>query len=80
MGGYGAMLMKNAMMQFRQPFASWRVMYAGVFCAMLAGCNVGPRYHPPTETAPGAYEESPTQFKETGGWTVAQPQDAVLRG
>ncbi len=80
MGGYGAMMMKNSMMQFRQPFASWRVLYAGVLCAMLAGCNVGPKYHPPTETAPAAFKESPTQFKETGGWTVAQPQDAVLRG
>ena len=80
MGGYGAMMMKNSMMQFRQPFASWRVLYAGVLCAMLAGCNVGPKYHPPTETAPAAFKESPAQFKETGGWTVAQPQDAVLRG
>jgi hypothetical protein len=31
-------------------------------------------------TAPAAYKESPTQFKESGGWTVAQPQDAALRG
>ena len=47
---------------------------------MLAGCNVGPRYLPPAMTAPAAYKESPTQFKESGGWTVAQPQDAALRG
>jgi NodT family efflux transporter outer membrane factor (OMF) lipoprotein len=26
------------------------------------------------------YKESPTQFKETGGWTVANPRDAMLRG
>jgi len=25
-------------------------------------------------------KESPAQFKETGGWTVAQPADAKLRG
>jgi NodT family efflux transporter outer membrane factor (OMF) lipoprotein len=31
-------------------------------------------------TAPAAFKESPTQFKETDGWTVAQPQDATLRG
>jgi NodT family efflux transporter outer membrane factor (OMF) lipoprotein len=31
-------------------------------------------------TAPPAFKESPTQFKETDGWTVAQPQDATLRG
>jgi hypothetical protein len=40
---------------------------------------------PPTTTAPPAYKESPEQFKETGDnppgeWTVAQPQDATLRG
>jgi NodT family efflux transporter outer membrane factor (OMF) lipoprotein len=47
---------------------------------VLAGCNVGPKYIPPTATAPAAFKESPTQFKETDGWTVAQPQDATLRG
>ena len=47
---------------------------------MLAGCNVGPKYLPPAITAPSAFKESPTQFKESGGWTVAQPQDAALRG
>jgi NodT family efflux transporter outer membrane factor (OMF) lipoprotein len=47
---------------------------------MLAGCSVGPKYHPPTTAAPSAFKESPTQFKETSGWTVAQPQDATLRG
>jgi NodT family efflux transporter outer membrane factor (OMF) lipoprotein len=31
-------------------------------------------------TAPQTYKESPAQFKETEGWTVAQPQDGVLRG
>jgi NodT family efflux transporter outer membrane factor (OMF) lipoprotein len=56
-----------------------------VLCAMLAGCNVGPKYVPPNTTAPPAYKESPAQFKETGDnpaseWTVAQPQDATLRG
>ena len=35
---------------------------------------------PPAETAPAAFKESPTQFKETEGWKVAQPQDATLRG
>ena len=42
---------------------------------------VGPKYHPPAPPAPAAvYKESPTQFKETEGWTVAQPADAKLRG
>jgi NodT family efflux transporter outer membrane factor (OMF) lipoprotein len=74
------MTMKNAMMRFWQPFTVWSTIYAGVLCAVLAGCNVGPKYHPPTETAPAAFKESPTQFKETDGWAVAQPQDAALRG
>jgi NodT family efflux transporter outer membrane factor (OMF) lipoprotein len=54
---------------------------------LLTGCMVGPKYHAPspavTATAPPlppAYKESPTQFQETDGWKVAQPQDAVLRG
>ncbi len=47
---------------------------------MLAGCNVGPRYLPPAITAPQAFKESPTQFKESAGWTVAQPQDEALHG
>ena len=53
---------------------------AALLCAMLSGCNVGPKYVPPAMTAPQAYKESPTQFKEAGDWTVAQPQDATLRG
>jgi NodT family efflux transporter outer membrane factor (OMF) lipoprotein len=44
-------------------------------------CVVGPKYHPPAPPAPAAeYKESPTQFKESEGWTVAQPADAKLRG
>lgn len=49
-------------------------------CA-LGGCTVGPKYHPPAEQAPAAYKETPAQFKDySGPWTVAQPQDAKLRG
>jgi NodT family efflux transporter outer membrane factor (OMF) lipoprotein len=46
----------------------------------VSACTVGPKYHPPSTQAPPVYKESPTQFKETGGWTVADPQDAMLRG
>jgi NodT family efflux transporter outer membrane factor (OMF) lipoprotein len=47
----------------------------------LTGCVVGPKYHPPAPPAPAAvYKESPTQFKDNGDWTVAQPADAKLRG
>jgi NodT family efflux transporter outer membrane factor (OMF) lipoprotein len=72
--------MKQLIVQSRQPFATFRVLQAAVLCAWLAGCNVGPKYVPPATTAPPAYKESPTQFKESEGWTVAQPNDATLRG
>jgi NodT family efflux transporter outer membrane factor (OMF) lipoprotein len=50
---------------------------------LLSGCRVGPKYHTPPATAqapPISYKESPTQFKDTDGWKVAQPQDAMLHG
>jgi NodT family efflux transporter outer membrane factor (OMF) lipoprotein len=58
----------------------WCVFAIAALCVMLAGCNVGPKYLPPNVTAPAAFKEAPTQFKESDGWAVAQPQDAVLRG
>jgi NodT family efflux transporter outer membrane factor (OMF) lipoprotein len=45
-----------------------------------SSCVVGPKYHPPANQAPAAYKESPTQYPESQGWTVAQPADAKLRG
>ncbi len=54
---------------------------AAALLLILPGCVVGPKYHPPAPPAPAAvYKESPTQFKEPGDWTVAQPADAKLRG
>lgn len=48
---------------------------------IFTACTVGPKYHPPSIQAPTAFKESPSQFKEGNGpWTVAQPQDAQLRG
>jgi NodT family efflux transporter outer membrane factor (OMF) lipoprotein len=44
---------------------------------------VGPKYHTPPAVAqapPVTYKESPTQFQDTDGWKVAQPQDAMLHG
>jgi NodT family efflux transporter outer membrane factor (OMF) lipoprotein len=58
----------------------WCVFAIAALCVMLPGCNVGPKYLPPTATAPAAFKEEPMQFKESDGWAVAQPQDAVLRG
>ncbi len=50
---------------------------------LLTGCRVGPKYQLPPATAqapPISYKESPTEFKDTEGWKVAQPQDAMLHG
>jgi NodT family efflux transporter outer membrane factor (OMF) lipoprotein len=72
--------MKNSIKQSPRPFVASAVLTVALFCALLAGCNVGPKYLPPAMTAPAAFKESPAQFKEADGWTVAQPQDAALRG
>jgi NodT family efflux transporter outer membrane factor (OMF) lipoprotein len=80
MSRYGVLMMKKSNVQTRQVAGALYPLHVAAFCAMLAGCNVGPRYIPPAVTAPPAFKESPAQFKEAGGWTVAQPQDAALRG
>ena len=72
--------MKMSIVQIRLSLAAWCALPIAVLFAMLAGCNVGPKYVPPAMTAPPAFKESPAQFKESEGWTVAQPQDAALRG
>ena len=72
--------MKNPIWPARKRPAYFNALSTFAFCALIAGCNVGPKYHPPTMTAPPLYKESPAQFKQTGDWTVAQPQDAALRG
>jgi NodT family efflux transporter outer membrane factor (OMF) lipoprotein len=52
----------------------------------LAGCLIGPRYNVPAPTeagiegVPAGYKENPANFKGGGGWKVAQPSDAMLRG
>ena len=72
--------MRNSAALSRKTIAALLALHAAAICLVLAGCNVGPKYLPPTMTAPSAYKESPTQFKEADGWAVAQPQDATLRG
>ena len=70
--------MNMTIVQSRKPFAV--VFSAAAFCVLLTGCNVGPKYIPPTMTAPAAFKESPAQFKGSDAWSVANPQDATLRG
>ncbi len=64
----------------RQYATALLALHAAVICSLLAGCNVGPKYLPPTMIAPPVFKESSEQFKEAGEWAIAQPQDAVLRG
>jgi len=72
--------MKKSIVQFWRLSTALSALTGTVFCATLVGCNVGPKYLPPAMTAPSAYKESPAQLNEADGWTVAQPQDAALRG
>ena len=73
---------EKLMVTFRRRLArgkTWLCATALLF--LLSGCVVGPKYHPPSTQAPAAvYKESPTQFTDTGDWTVAQPADAKMRG
>jgi len=71
--------MSNIMIKLRLRFAAGSAFTT----LLLTGCMVGPKYHAPSATAiapPAAYKESPTQFQDTDGWKVAQPQDATLHG
>jgi len=52
--------------------AAGRVLLA-IAVLQLAGCVVGPKYHPPAMQAPAAY-------KEVGDWKPAQPNDQNLGG
>lgn len=81
------LVMKYSTPQTRKATAVFCAAFAAALCAMLAGCNVGPKYVPPATTAPPAYKEAPAPAaaseasdQEKGEWTVAQPQDAALRG
>lgn len=46
----------------------------------LAGCSIGPKYHRPAMPPPPAFKGAAAYLKPAPGWTVAQPQDARLRG
>jgi len=50
----------------------------------LTGCIlVGPKYRRPAATQeplPSTYKEIPAHYKNSEGWDIAQPRDAMLRG
>lgn len=67
----------------------WSLRFTGVWgsmmmCCAMTGCIVGPKYHAPVTPAPTVYKEAPpaqsSQNTDTGTWTIAQPEDAMLRG
>jgi NodT family efflux transporter outer membrane factor (OMF) lipoprotein len=52
-------------------------------CALsLAGCMVGPKYHPPAppQIAARNYKESTVNFQNQPGWKVADPRAPMLQG
>lgn len=51
----------------------WLGALLAIAVFQLAGCTVGPKYHPPVVQAPAAY-------KEAGDWKPAQPNDQNLGG
>ena len=54
--------------------------YLGI-AVLLAGCDVGPKYHAPDIQSPAAFKElTPADFPNTDGWKVAQPSDSAIRG
>src|SRR5271156_116992 len=61
--------------------SSAKCLAAALLSLCLSGCVVGPKYHAPApDVSAPAYKETPSESKETGDWTVAQPSDAMLRG
>jgi NodT family efflux transporter outer membrane factor (OMF) lipoprotein len=69
------------MILMRKPVNGMIRLGATALLLVLAGCVVGPKYHPPSPQAPAPqYKETPTQPQEAGLWTPAQPADAKLRG
>jgi len=55
---------------------------AASLLAVMAGCRVGPRYHPPAppQVTASNYKESTVNFQNEPGWQVASPQAGMLRG
>lgn len=55
----------------RRSFPISVLLLAGA--TLLSGCVVGPKYQKPPTV-------SPPEYKESQGWKVAQPSDAVIKG
>ncbi len=65
----------------KRPLSGTGFVLAASFAALLAGCRVGPQYSKPlAPLAPEFKESLPSNFKDSDGWKVAQPNDAKLKG
>jgi NodT family efflux transporter outer membrane factor (OMF) lipoprotein len=64
--------------RFRRPIAAATLLSL----AALAGCNLGPKYHPPAppQKLPANYKESTVHFQDAPGWKVARPSAPMLHG
>ena len=61
--------------------ARTRLMAFGAAALVLGGCSVGPKYQPPSITAPAAYKEPTAQtIYETEPWKIAQPEETTIAG
>ena len=70
-------------MRAKSSMTKFRGCVATICAALLAGCNVGPKYSPPAPpSAPGFKEAAPSAYKSAppGTWQSASPQDAKLKG
>ena len=72
-------------MKIRPPHTRYHRLLAAatlVSLAALAGCNLGPKYHPPAppQKLPANYKESTVHFQDAPGWKVAQPSAPMLHG
>jgi NodT family efflux transporter outer membrane factor (OMF) lipoprotein len=69
-------------MKMNQKLSRILIYPALLSLCLLAGCLVGPKYHPPAPQVPAApnYKESPVNFKDQEGWKVASPSDAKIKG
>jgi NodT family efflux transporter outer membrane factor (OMF) lipoprotein len=68
-------------MSYFQP--TFRILLCIILCTLTGCILVGPRYHRPAATQeplPSSYKEIPAHYKNSEGWDIAQPRDAMLRG
>ena len=62
---------------------TFRICVCILLCALTGCILVGPKYHRPAATQeplPSSYKEIPAHYKNSEGWDIAQPRDAMLRG